>query len=235
MDCLTEAYKTTKFGNLYRFNVTSGRRMESFGGKKKQFSFSKVIMACSFPSAHSIDLLYYISERERTWDKLLIAFFGFCHIKKSWNLMHITKRFDSNFCVLSSCRIPIRQSNTIRVSEKRNRKANIMVIFLSLKNFRIFVFWLFLLVLHKSSPLTSFNNINANNSFNNLIVKHTQILGRLYTPGFQTKVVWLKVGTIGFSPIFESCLQAAVTVRCIGLRPIKLASQDLFTVTSSGA
>ena len=83
MDCLTEAYKTTKFGNLYRFNVTSGRRMESFGGKKKQFSFSKVIMACSFPSAHSIDLLYYISERERTWDKLLIAFFGFCHIKKS--------------------------------------------------------------------------------------------------------------------------------------------------------
>ena len=75
MDCLTEAYKTTKFGNLYRFNVTSARGMESFEGKKKQFSFSKVIMACSFRLAHSIDLLYYISERERTWDKLLIAFF----------------------------------------------------------------------------------------------------------------------------------------------------------------
>ena len=145
MDCLTEAYKTTKFGNLYRFNVTSGRRMESFEGKKKQFSFSTVIMACSFRLAHSIDLLYYISERENMGLIIDRFFFGFCCIKKSWNLVHITKRFDSNFCVLSSCRIPIRQSNTIRVSEKRKRKANIMgessyVIFLSLQFFRIFVF-----------------------------------------------------------------------------------------------
>ena len=54
--------------------------MENFEGKKKQFSFSKVIMACSFRLAHSIDLLFYISERERTWDKLLIAFF--------WLLLH---------------------------------------------------------------------------------------------------------------------------------------------------
>lgn len=122
MDCLTEAYKTTKFGNLYRFNVTSGRRMESFEGRKKQFSFSKVIMACSFRLAHSIDLLYYISERENMRLIIeLLLFFGFCCIKKSWNMVHITKRFDSNFCVLSSCRIPIRQSNTIRVSEKRKK------------------------------------------------------------------------------------------------------------------
>lgn len=77
MDCLTEAYKTTKFGNLYRFNVTSGRRMESFEGKKKQFSFSTVIMACSFRLAHSIDLLYYISEQENMGliiDRFFLAF-----------------------------------------------------------------------------------------------------------------------------------------------------------------
>ena len=81
MDCLTEAYKTTKFGNLYRFNVTSGRRMESFEGRKKQFSFSKVIMACSFRLAHSIDLLYYISERENIGLIIDRFFFRFCCIK----------------------------------------------------------------------------------------------------------------------------------------------------------
>lgn len=107
-------------------------------------------------------------------------------------------------------------------------------ILLSLQFFRIFVFQLFLLVLHKSSPLTSFNKINANNNFNKLIVKHTQILGRLYFES-QRGVVPRKLRTIGFSPVVEPSLQAAVTVRCTGLRSIKLATQDFFTITSLGA